>query len=147
MSSYRSAATIWLLCDCAYAGGVECSKELKEWNKVNFQLSGMTLAAQVNISKISDQEMKGLKGMGLDGKALLAKPCSMQVVLLPFSEKDEPLLYKGKHPILLSFRAAALTTLTWGCIETIPWRSPVPHNLRFGKKGEPLLGTKASMTS
>ena len=100
------------MCDCGYAGGVECSKELKEWNKVNFQLSGMTLAAQVNISEVSNQEMKGLKGIGLDGKALLAKPCSMQVVLLPFGEKDEPLLYKGKPPDRLSFRAVALTILT-----------------------------------
>lgn len=89
----------------------------------------MTLAAQVNISKVSDQEMKGLEGIGLDGKALLAKPCSMQVVLLPFGEKDEPLLYKGTHSTLSSFRAVALTTLIWGRMETLFWRSPAPHNL------------------
>lgn len=82
---------------CTFAGSADCSKELKEWNKVNFQLSGMTLAGQINVSHISDEDLKTLEGIGLDVTALQKKPCSMQIVLLPFGEKDEPVLYKGTH--------------------------------------------------
>ena len=54
------------------------------------------MAGQINISHTPQAELKGLEDIGLDAKALLAKPCSMQIVLLPFGEKDEPTLYKGK---------------------------------------------------
>ncbi|KAL0020067.1 hypothetical protein WJX79_001481 [Trebouxia sp. C0005] len=54
-----------------------CSQELREWNKVNFQLSGITLAGQV--------------------------------VLLPFGEKDEPLLFKGNQTAK-ELQAFAVTT-------------------------------------
>jgi len=77
--------------------GSNCSRELAEWNKVNFQLSGMTLAGQVNISGASAAEQKRLQETGVDIKALQRETCSMQVVLLPFGDKDEPLLFKGEH--------------------------------------------------
>ena len=54
------------------------------------------MAGQINISQTPGEELKGLEEIGLDSRALLAKPCSMQIVLLPFGEKDEPILYKGK---------------------------------------------------
>lgn len=73
-----------------------CSQELREWNKVNFQLSGITLAGQVNISNASAGELRQLQEVGVDVKALQMQPCSLQVVLLPFGEKDEPLLFKGE---------------------------------------------------
>ena len=76
--------------------GSSCSQKLKEWNKVNFQLSAVTLAGQVNISNASAGELKQLQEVGVDVKALQKQPCSLQVVLLPFGEKDEPLLFKGE---------------------------------------------------
>ena len=73
----------------------KCGKELEEWNKLNVQLGGIALSAQVNISSALAAEQKLLEGMGLDVKGLQKQPCSMQVVLLPFGDKDEPLLFKG----------------------------------------------------
>lgn len=73
----------------------KCSKELTEWNKVNFQMGGVTLAAQVNVSKASAAETQQLKEAGIDVKALQKEPCLLQVALLPFGDKDEPLLFKG----------------------------------------------------
>ena len=76
--------------------GSSCSQELKEWNKINFQLSAITLAGQVNISNASAGELRQLQEVGVDVGALQKQPCSLQVVLLPFGEKDEPLLFKGE---------------------------------------------------
>lgn len=77
--------------------GSSCSPELKEWNKVNFQLSAITLAGQVNVSNASAAELRQLQKAGVDVEALQKQPCSLQVVLLPFGEKDEPLLFKGNQ--------------------------------------------------
>ena len=77
--------------------GSSCSQELAEWNKVNVQLGGMTLSAQVNVSSATAAEQKQVQDIGVDIKALQKEPCSMQVVLLPFGEKDEPLLFSGNQ--------------------------------------------------
>ncbi|KAL0035526.1 hypothetical protein WJX77_010582 [Trebouxia sp. C0004] len=77
--------------------GSSCSLELREWNKVNFQLSAVTLAGQVNISNAAAGELMQLQEVGVDVQALQKQPCSLQVVLLPFGEKDEPLLFKGNQ--------------------------------------------------
>jgi len=76
--------------------GSSCSQELREWNKINFQLSAVTLAGQVNFSNASAGELRQLQEVGVDVEALHKQPCSLQVVLLPFGEKDEPHLFKGE---------------------------------------------------
>ncbi len=103
---------IGLSCFADGGMGSSCSQELKEWNKVNFQLSAITLAGQVNISNASAGELRQLQEVGVDVGALQKQPCSMQVVLLPFGEKDEPLLFKGEPiefgpaPCLITHRSA-----------------------------------------
>lgn len=76
--------------------GVGCSEELKEWNKVNVQLGAVTLSGQVNVSNASTAEQTQLQEIGVDVKALQQQACSLQVVLLPFGDKDEPLLFTGR---------------------------------------------------
>ena len=58
-------------------------------------MGGVALSAQVNISKASVAETAHLKEAGIDVKALQKEPCSLQVALLPFGDKDEALLFKG----------------------------------------------------
>lgn len=77
--------------------GSKCSKELTDWNKVNFQLGGLTLAAQVNVSAGSPAEQEQLQQVGIDVSALQKAPCALQMALLPFGEKDEPLLFTGNR--------------------------------------------------
>ena len=98
--------------------GSSCSQELAEWNKVNVQLGGMTLSAQVNVSSATAAEQKQVQDIGVDIKALQKEPCSMQVVLLPFGEKDEPLLFSGSQSsnrllthLTARWRARSLTLL------------------------------------
>ena len=83
---------VWLADD---AKGSKCSKELRDWNKVNFQMGGVTLAAQVNVSAASAAEQSQLQEVGIDVAALQKAPCALQVALLPFGEKDQPLLFTG----------------------------------------------------
>lgn len=46
----------------------------------------------------------------MDVKAFQKQPCSLQVVLLPFGEKDEPLLFKGEP---IEFGPAFCLTTEW----------------------------------
>ena len=78
----------------------KCSKQLADWNKVNFQMGGVTLSAQVNVSGSTPAGEQQLQELGIDTKALQKEGCSLQVALLPFGDKDEPILYKGM-PYLL----------------------------------------------
>ncbi|KAL3137374.1 hypothetical protein ABBQ32_006902 [Trebouxia sp. C0010 RCD-2024] len=75
----------------------KCSKQLTDWNKVNFQMGGVTLAAQVNVSAASAAEQGQLQDVGIDVAALQKAPCALQVALLPFGEKDQPLLFTGNR--------------------------------------------------
>ncbi|KAL3148687.1 hypothetical protein ABBQ38_014102 [Trebouxia sp. C0009 RCD-2024] len=81
----------------AKTGSSKCSKELTDWNKVNFQLGGVTLVGQVNVSAASAAEQRQLQDAGIDVAALRKAPCSLQVALLPFGEKDQPLLFTGNR--------------------------------------------------
>ena len=84
------------------ASASSCSKELTEWNKVNFQMAGVTLAAQIDVSSATAAQQAQLQEAGLDTAALQKVPCSLQVALLPFGDKDEPMLYQGQLIMLLT---------------------------------------------
>lgn len=58
-------------------------------------MGGLTLAAQVNVSAGSPAEQEQLQQVGIDVSALQKAPCALQMALLPFGEKDEPLLFTG----------------------------------------------------
>ena len=85
--------------------GSNCSKELTEWNAVNFQMGGVTLAGQLDVSAATAAELRQLQDSGIDVSGLQKAPCSLQVALLPFGDKDQPLLFTGgphHHVINLS---------------------------------------------
>ena len=84
------------VCAAGDKSGSNCSKELTEWNKVNFQMGGVTLAGQLDVNEVSAAEQKHLQEAGIGVPALQKAPCSLQVALLPFGDKDEPLLFKGQ---------------------------------------------------
>lgn len=63
-------------------------------------MGGVTLAGQLNVSAASVAEQKQLQDSGIDVSALQKAPCSLQVALLPFGDKDQPLLFTGGlHPV------------------------------------------------
>lgn len=93
--------------------GSNCSKELTEWNKVNFQMGGVTLAGQLDVSQASAAEQRQLQESGIEVSVLQKGPCSLQVALLPFGEKDEPLLFTGR-PCRLLMDCKSLLTLHIG---------------------------------
>ena len=84
-----------ILCAADNKTGTNCSRELTEWNKVNFQMGGVTLAGQVEVSEASAAEQRQLQEAGIQVSALQKAPCSLQVALLPFGDKDESLLFTG----------------------------------------------------
>ena len=100
------------VCAADDKSGSNCSKELTKWNKVNFQMGGVTLAGQLDVSQASAAEQRQLQQSGIQVSALQKAPCSLQVALLPFGEKDEPLLFTGRPCKLIVDWQSSLLFLT-----------------------------------
>lgn len=98
-----------MLCAADSKTGTNCSKELSEWNKVNFQMGGITLAGQQDVSGASAAEQRQLQEAGIQVSALQKAPCSLQVALLPFGDKDEPLLFTGEPcKLIMDWKASVI---------------------------------------
>ena len=83
-----------------------CKDEVAAFNSLVAELGGLIKAAAVNVSNVGALSSKG---WGLDAPALGSKPCSLQLVLLPFGDSADATdwqLYTGEQHLASSFPVA-----------------------------------------